>query len=289
MAPSPIVRENAAVPEIAPDLGQFDLSGRAAVVTGATGALGRAIALGLARCGSKVAVLARSSDATEKVAEQIRGFGGDSIALACDVLERDRLMEARSRVEETWGRLDVLVNAAGGNLASATLAPGETLWDIDLDAFRAVVDLNLLGTLTPIQVFASTMAEARRGSIVNISSATASRPLSRVPGYGAAKAALENLTRWLADHVARRFGPGIRVNAIVPGFFVAEQNRGLLVEPDGSLSERGRNVVAHTPMGRLGEPHDVVGPVVWLASDASLFVTGAVVPVDGGFAAFGGV
>lgn len=277
------------MPRTAPGLGEFDLSGRAAVVTGATGSLGRAIALGLAGCGAKVAVLARSSDATEELAEEIRFSGGDSIALACDVLQRDQLTHARAKIEESWRHLDVLVNAAGGNLASATLAPDETLWDMDLDAFRAVVDLNLLGTLTPVQAFASMMVGAGRGSIVNISSVTASRPLSRVAGYGAAKAALENLTRWLADHVARRFGPSIRVNAIAPGFFVAEQNRGLLVGADGSLSERGRKVVDHTPMGRLGEPHDVVGPVVWLASDASQFVTGAVVPVDGGFEAFGGV
>ncbi len=277
------------MPEVAPGLGQFDLSGRASLVTGATGALGRAIAMGLARCGSKVAVLARGSNATEKLAEEIRGGGADSIALACDVLERDQLVDARSSIEAEWGHLDVLVNAAGGNLTSATLSPEQTLFDIDLDAFRDVVELNLLGALTPIQVFASMMAEAGRGSIVNISSVTASRPLSRVAGYGASKAGLENLTRWLADHLARRFGPGIRVNAIAPGFFVAEQNRGLLVEPGGSLSERGRKVVAHTPMGRLGDPEDLVGPVVWLASDGSLFVTGAVVPVDGGFEAFGGV
>lgn len=284
-----MVRENEAVAEVAAGVEQFDLSGRAALVTGATGTLGRAIASGLARCGSKVAVLARNADVSEKVAEEIRGSGADSLAIAGDVLEHEQLLDACSRIEDEWGRLDVLVNAAGGNLSSATLAPEETLFDIDLDAFRDVVELNLLGTLTPIQVFASLMAEAGRGSIVNVSSATASRPLSRVAGYGAAKAALENLTRWLADHVARRFAPGIRVNAIAPGFFVASQNRGLLVGENGALSERGRNVVAHTPMGRLGDPSDVVGPVVWLASDASQFVTGAVVPVDGGFQAFGGV
>lgn len=277
------------MPEVASGFRQFDLSGRTSVVTGATGTLGRAIALGLAACGSKVAVLARSARETENVAGEIRSLGGESMALSCDVLERERLLAARSRVEETWGRLDVLVNAAGGNVASATLLPTETLFDMDIDAFRAVTDLNLVGTLLPVQVFASMMTEAGKGSIVNVSSVTAAHPLSRVAGYGAAKAALENLTRWLADHVARRFGPRIRVNAVAPGFFVAEQNRGLLVEASGSLTERGEKVVSRTPMGRLGVPDDIVGPVVWLASDASTFVTGAVVPVDGGFGASGGV
>ena len=166
---------------------------------------------------------------------------------------------------------------------------GGTLFDLDPEAVRQVVDLNLMGTFLPIREFIQTMAETGRGSIVNVSSMAATRPLSRVAGYGAAKAAVENLTRWLADHVARRFGPGIRVNAIAPGFFLGAQNRALLVDTAGSLTDRGRQVVSATPMGRLGDPQDLVGPVVWLASDASRFVTGAVVPVDGGFSAGAGV
>lgn len=267
----------------------FDLSGRSAVVTGGTGVLGSAIARGLARNGARVAVLARHTDAAEELADEIRSEGGEAMALTSDVLVRNALHEARGAVLREWGHLDVLVNAAGGNTPDATVATDGSVFDLDPEAVRRVVELNLMGTLLPVQVFAEVMAEAGKGSIVNISSMAASQPLSRVGGYSAAKAAVENLTRWLADHLARRFGPGIRVNSIAPGFFVAEQNRSLLVEPDGSLTPRGESVIAHTPMGRFGEPDEVTGAAVWLASDASAFVTGAVIPVDGGFSASSGV
>lgn len=269
--------------------GLFDLAGRAAVVTGGTGSLGQAIARGLGRSGARVALLARHRDSLDAVAGRMRRDGIEVLALAADVLEAEQLAAAREAVIAAWGRVDVLINAAGGNQPAATVPPGGTVFDLEPEALRQVVDLNLMGTFLPIQVFGRTMAEAGRGSIVNVSSMAASRPLSRVAGYGAAKAAVENLTRWLADHAARRFGPHLRVNAIAPGFFLGAQNRDLLIDASGSLTERGRQIVSATPMGRLGDPDDLVGPVVWLASDASRFVTGAVVPVDGGFSAGAGL
>lgn len=267
----------------------FDLAGRVAVVTGGSGSLGAAMARGLGRSGARVALLARHREALDAAAGRIRGEGIDVLTVVADVLDRGRLAAAREAVLTAWGRVDVLVTAAGGNLPAATVPLDGTVFDLEPDAVRRVVDLNLMGTFLPIAEFGREMARTGRGSIVTVSSMAAARPLSRVAGYGAAKAAVENLTRWLADHAARRFGEGIRVNAIAPGFFLAEQNRALLVGADGALTDRGRQVVAATPMGRLGDPDDLAGPVVWLASDASRFVTGAVIPVDGGFSAVAGV
>ena len=190
---------------------------------------------------------------------------------------------------KAWNRIDILINAAGGNLPEATVFDEVTLFNLSDDAFRSVVELNLTGTLLPIQVFGEVIASEGYGSIVNISSMAAQKPLTRVLGYSAAKGAVDNLTRWLAVHMAQTYGQGVRVNAIAPGFFVGEQNRGLLLNPDGSLTERGTQIVKQTPMGRFGEPEELIGTAVWLASDASRFVTGVVVPVDGGFSAFGGI
>ena len=268
----------------------FDLSGRAAVVTGGSGVLGRAIVLGLRHAGANVAVLARHPEAVDElVAASAPDMAGEVIPLVADVLDVESLEDARGAVIERWGRLDVLVNAAGGNQAEATVPVGGSFFDLDADGFRAVLELNLMGTFLATQVFAKTMAGNGSGSVVNISSMAATRPLSCVVGYGAAKAGVENLTRWLADHIARQVSPGIRVNAVAPGFFLGDQNRALLTEPDGSLTERGRAIVSRTPMGRLGSPEDLVGTVLWLASDASAFVTGTVVPVDGGFSAGAGI
>jgi NAD(P)-dependent dehydrogenase (short-subunit alcohol dehydrogenase family) len=280
----------------------FDLSGRAAIVTGGSGALGRAIAMGLRSAGANVALLARHPGTLDEVVASL-GPGlagepempggpeipGETVALVADVLDVESLEDARGAVIERWGRLDVLVNAAGGNQPEATVPVGGSFFDLDADGFRSVVELNLMGTFLATQVFAKTMAGLGSGSVVNISSVAGSRPLSRVAGYGAAKAGVENLTRWLADHIARQVSPGIRVNAVAPGFFLGAQNRALLTDADGSLNERGRTVVARTPMGRLGSPEDLVGTVLWLASDASAFVTGTVVAVDGGFSAAAGI
>jgi NAD(P)-dependent dehydrogenase (short-subunit alcohol dehydrogenase family) len=267
----------------------FDLRGRVAVVTGGSGTLGSAMARGLAAAGVRVAILGRRLEAARTVAEQIDSTGGEAMAVAADVLDVAALARARDTVVERWRGIDILLNAAGGNLPQATLADGGSVFDLPLEAWRAAVDLNLWGTLLPIQVFGPTMAAARRGSIVNVSSMASQRVLTRVPAYSAAKAAVENLTRWLAVDLARKHGDGLRVNAVAPGFFIADQNRRMLTNEDGSLTPRGRRIVEHTPAGRFGNPEDLIGTVLWLCGSGSRFVNGAVIPVDGGFSAFSGV
>ena len=267
----------------------FGLRGKVAVITGGTGVLGSAMARGLAGAGARVGILGRRFDRASALAAQIERAGGEAMPLRADVLIREELAQCEQAVRERWGAADILVNVAGGNLPQATLADGASIFDMPLDAWRPVIDLNLLGTLLPIQVFGTAMAKSGRGCIVNISSMASQRALTRVPAYSAGKAAVENLTRWLAVELARRHGPGLRVNAIAPGFFIGEQNRKLLINDDGSLTVRGRRIVEHTPAGRFGEPDELVGTLVWLCGPASGFVNGAVIPVDGGFGAFGGV
>jgi len=252
-----------------------ELEGRVAVVTGASGVLGRAIARGLAAAGARVGLLARRRDRLDALAAELDG----SFVLEGNVLDRGSLERARAQLE----RLDVLVNAAGGNVPAATTGE-QSFFELPAWAIEEVVKLNFNGTLLPCQVFGEAMTEG--GSIVNVSSLSAHRALTRVVGYGAAKAAVENLTRWLAVELAPR---GVRVNAIAPGFFVGEQNRALLLDESGALTERGERIVAATPMGRFGEPHELAGTVVWLAGAGASFVTGVVVAVDGGFDAFSGV
>lgn len=267
----------------------FDLDHRVAVVTGGTGVLGGAMARALAAAGARVAILGRREEVAARVAAEIRKDGGEAIPLPADVREPNSLREARERLVETWGHAHVLVNAAGGNRPDALVHGDATLFDLEPEAFRDVVDLNLAGTLLPIQAFGEGMAELGRGSIINISSMAARKPLTRVIGYAAAKAGVDNLTQWLAVHAARSWGEGVRVNALAPGFFLGDQNRALLTNEDGTPSDRGRTILNHTPMGRFGDPDDLAGPVVWLASDAARFVTGVIVPIDGGYDAFGGV
>jgi len=267
----------------------FSLEGRVAVVTGATGVLGGAMARGLARAGARVGVLGRRRERAEEVGREISAAGGEAVALPADVLDEGQLREVRDEVLDRWGRLDVLVNAAGGNVTGATLSGDETVFDLPREAFGEVFELNLVGTLLPVQVLGEAIARGDGGCIVNISSMAAARAITRVAGYSAAKAAVENLTRWLAADLARRHGDGVRVNAIAPGFFIGEQNRAILLEEDGSLSDRGRTIVEHTTAGRFGEPDELVGTTIWLCSPAASFVNGAVVPVDGGFGAFSGV
>jgi len=266
----------------------FSLSGKVAVVTGATGVLGGAMALGLARVGARVGVLGRREERAEAVVREILGSGGEAMPLLADVLNEERLRAAREAVLDRWERMDILVNAAGGNVPGATLSNDATIFDLPREAFGEVFDLNLVGTLLPIQVFGEAMTRETGGCIVNVSSMAAARPITRVAGYSAAKAAVDNLTRWLAVDFARRYG-NIRVNAVAPGFFLGEQNRALLVNEDGSLTERGRAIIEHTPAGRFGEPEELTGTVIWLCSPAANFVNGVVVPVDGGFSAFSGV
>jgi NAD(P)-dependent dehydrogenase (short-subunit alcohol dehydrogenase family) len=267
----------------------FSLEGRVAVVTAGTGVLGGAMARGLARAGAKVGVLGRRRERAEAEAQAIEADGGVALALPADVLDRGELEAAREAVVEQWGWLDVLVNAAGGNMPSATLEPGQSFFELPVEGMEPVIALNLQGTLLPSQVFGEAMARGGRGSIVNISSMSAQRAMTRVLGYGVAKAAVENATRWLAVELGRSFGEGVRVNAIAPGFFIGEQNRALLLNEDGTLTARGQTIIDHTPAGRFGEPDDLIGTLIWLCGPGSGFVSGIVVPVDGGFSAFSGV
>lgn len=269
--------------------GMFDLTGKVALVTGGTGVLGGVMAQGLAQAGAKVAVMGRRAQQAEAVADSIRAAGGEAMALPADVLQRSQLDTARRQLLAAWDRLDILVNAAGGNVPGAIVSPDAHLFELEQAALEQVINLNLFGTFLPSQVFGQVMAEQGCGNIINISSMAAQKSISRVVGYSAAKAAIDNLTRWLAVEFARKYGPGLRVNAIAPGFFVGEQNRALLINEDGSLTARGRQIIDHTPMGRFGEPDELLGALIYLASDAARFVTGIVIPVDGGFSAFGGV
>jgi NAD(P)-dependent dehydrogenase (short-subunit alcohol dehydrogenase family) len=268
----------------------FSLEGRVAVVTGGSGTLGSALAAALAAAGAEVGVLARDRG---RMDETVAGIGGRAFALEADVLDRASLERARDAALERHGRLDVLVNAAGGNLPEATTSRDHAFFDLPAGAFDAVWTLNLHGTVLACQAFGPTLAprdgDTDSRTIVNVSSLAAGPALTRVAGYSAAKAAIENLTRWLAVDLAQRYGDRLRVNAIAPGFVVGAQNRALLLEDDGTLTERGRTVVARTPAARLGEPADLVTTLLWLCSPASRFVTGVVVPVDGGFSAFAGV
>jgi NAD(P)-dependent dehydrogenase (short-subunit alcohol dehydrogenase family) len=267
----------------------FSLEGRVAVVTGGTGVLGGAMARGLARAGAKVGVLGRRRERAEAEVKAIEADGGVALALPADVLDRGELEAARQAVVERWGRLDVLVNAAGGNMPSATLEPGGSFFELPVEGMEPVIALNLQGTLLPSQLFGEAMARAGRGCIVNISSMAAQQAMTRVLGYGVAKAGVENATRWLAVELGRSFGAGLRVNAIAPGFFIGEQNRALLLNEDGSLTARGQTIIDHTPAGRFGEPDDLIGTLIWLCGPGAGFVNGVVVPVDGGFSAFSGV
>jgi NAD(P)-dependent dehydrogenase (short-subunit alcohol dehydrogenase family) len=267
----------------------YDFTGRTIVITGATGVLCGAMAKALVGCGANVAILARSREKGEATIEGLSGPGRAMVVVG-DALKKETLRDAARAALDEFGRIDGLINGAGGNIPQATTRQDQSFFDLPEDALRYVLDLNLLGTVLPCQVFGRQMAEQGEGVILNISSMSAVRPLTRVVGYSAAKAGVDNFTQWLAVHMAQNYSPRIRVNAVAPGFFVTEQNRNLLIdEKTGEPTERGRSIIAHTPMGRFGEPDDLIGATLWLLSPASDFVTGVVVPVDGGFFAFGGV
>ena len=267
----------------------FDLTGKVAVVTGGTGVLGGAIARALGRAGVKVGILGRRAVKAQEIADNIIGRGGEALALPADVLQTSELQSARALILEQWGGIDILINAAGGNLADATIQPDQSFLDLSEDALQKVIDLNLKGTVLSTKVFLEPMIERKKGVVINISSMAAEKPMTRVVGYAAAKAAVNNYTKWLSTEMASKYGEGIRVNAIAPGFFVGEQNKALLLNEDGSHTDRGKTIISQTPMGRFGEPEELAGTLLWLCSDAARFVTGIVVPVDGGFSSFGGV
>lgn len=267
----------------------MSLKNKVAVVTGGNGILGGAIARGFAAQGAKVAILGRTQETVKKRVDEINSSGGNAIDLVADVLNEEALKEARDFLLKKWKQVDILVNAAGGNMPGAVVGPNQSFFDLDLGDFDRVNLLNFKGTVLPTLVFGRSMAEKKKGSIINISSMAAQRALTRVVGYSAAKAAVDNFTKWLAVEMAQKNGDGIRVNAIAPGFFIGEQNRSLLLNEDGSLTDRGETIIGQTPMNRFGEPEELQGAANWLAGDESSFVTGIVVPVDGGFGAFSGV
>ncbi len=269
----------------------FSLEDHVAVVTGGGGALGSAIAEAFAAAGAKVAVTGRTITRADEVAKRINAAGGTAKAYAMEATDPESVKACAAAIKADFGDADVLVNAAGGNRPEATAGPGTTFFELSVDAMRDVIDLNLLGgVILPSQVFGEAMAERGTGSIINISSMAALLPLTRVVGYSASKAAVDNFTRWLAVYMAKEHDQGIRVNAIAPGFFLTDQNRFLLTNEDTrELTDRGQTIISQTPMGRFGEAKELAGAALWLASDASRFVTGIVVPVDGGFSAFSGV
>ena len=270
----------------------FSLEGLTAVLIGGGGAIGSAIAEGMGKAGARVAVCDLSSEKAQSTASELKSLSIEANAYEMDAMDRTSLEQGYGEISGDFGQVDILVNLAGGNLSQASTSADQSFFDIPLDALEKAVAINLFaGAILPTQVFVRQMINNENGgSIINTSSMNALRPLTRIPGYSAAKASVSNFTQWLAVHVAQEYRSDLRVNAIAPGFFVTDQNRYLLYDKDtGGLTERGETVVAHTPMGRMGEPGDLAGAAVWLASPASRFVTGIVLPVDGGFSAFSGV
>jgi len=264
----------------------FDIKDRVMVITGGTGVLGTSMTEYLAEQGAKMVVLGRNKEKGDTIVNNIKEKGGEAMFLQTDVNDMDALDKNAAEVSEKYGRVDVLINGAGGNMPGATIGPDKNIFDLDINAFKTVVDLNLFGTVLPTIAFAKVMTQQKNGNIVNISSESALRPLTRVVGYGAAKAAVTNFTKYLAIELASKYGEGFRVNAIAPGFFITEQNRTLLSNPDGSFTARGNAIISHTPFGRFGEPEELLGTLHWLVSDASKFVTGTLTVVDGGFDVF---
>lgn len=266
----------------------FNLNGKTALLTGGTGALGTAMARGLLGAGARVALLSRNPDNLQSAAEELRATGPVTL-LRGDVTDAASLRQAADELTRTWGKLDILVNAAGGNRPGATIGPDQSFFDLSIEDFAGVSKLNLDGTVIPSLIFGKLITENGKGCIVNISSMAADRAITRVVGYSAAKAGIDNFTRWLSVEMAQKYAGKVRVNAIAPGFFIGEQNRRLLLNEDDSLTERGQTIVRNTPMGRFGEAEELITTLIYLCADASSFVTGIVVPVDGGFSAFSGV
>ncbi|MGH2624571.1 MAG: SDR family oxidoreductase [Sphingobacterium sp.] len=267
----------------------FSLESKVIVVTGATGVLGKHFCMAIAEAGGKVVVMGRNKDRAEACVAQIESIGGEAMPLLADAMDEAQLLKARDELLERFGTIDGLVNAAGGNIPGATISPDQNLFDTKIEDTKKAVDLNLFGTVIPTFVFGRVIAEKGRGSIVNISSLSAHRPITRVMGYTMAKTAIEGFTKWMSVELAQRYGDGVRVNAISPGVFLTEQNRTLLTNPDGSFTDRANKFINGTPYGRLGNPEELKGTLVYLLSDASAFVNGTSILVDGGFNTFCGV
>ncbi|MBM3130328.1 MAG: SDR family oxidoreductase [Chloroflexi bacterium] len=268
----------------------FETRGLKIIVTGGGGVLCGNMAVALAKLGASIAILDIDPEKARQVVEEIARAGGDAFALACDVTQPESVRAAYDQIRNRWDRIDVLVNGAGGNHPSASTNKEVALFDLDPDAVNKVFALNFTGTFIPSQIFGKAMAAQGNGNIVNIASMNSVRPLTRIPAYSAAKAAVANFTQWLAVHMAQEYSPQIRVNAIAPGFFITKQTRFLLTNPEtGGYTPRGQAVIAHTPMKRMGEADDLLSTLIWLISPGASFVTGIMVPVDGGFSAFSGV
>ncbi len=264
----------------------FSVKDQVVVITGGTGVLGRAIAAHLAEEGACVVILGRKAEVGNAIVEDIKKNGGEAMFLTTDVMNREALEQNLADILAAYGRVDALLNAAGGNMPGATIAPDGNFFDLKLEDFQRVLELNLIGTVLPTQVFLKPMVEQQKGAIVNFSSMAAFRPMTRVCGYASAKAGISNFTAYMATEVAKKFGEGIRVNAIAPGFFLTEQNRTLLTNPDGTYTQRGQDVIRQTPFGRMGRAEELCGTIQYLISEASSFVTGTVAVVDGGFNVF---
>jgi NAD(P)-dependent dehydrogenase (short-subunit alcohol dehydrogenase family) len=267
----------------------FRLDNKIIVITGATGVLGEAFAKAVANMGGKVVLIGRNENIGNQRVSEIHSVGNEAIFIKADVLSKEDLIKAKEIILEKWGRIDGLVNAAGGNVPEAVIAPGNDIFDIDIDGLKKAFDLNLFGTILPVTVFGKTVQESGNGSIVNISSMAAQSAITRVLGYSMAKASIDNYTKWMCVETASRYGSGLRVNAIAPGFFITNQNRSLLTNTDGSYTTRGESVIRNTPFKRFGTPDELIGALVWLLSDASSFVSGEIICVDGGFNVFSGV
>lgn len=264
----------------------FNIKDYVVVITGGTGVLGRAIAKYLTLEGAKVAIMGRKEEVGHAIVDDICKAGGEASFYKTDVMDQTMVEQNCQDILDRYGRIDTLLNAAGGNQPGATITPDQTFFDLDAAQFQKVLNLNLTGTVIPTQVFLKPMVEAGKGSIINFSSMAAFRPMTRVCGYAAAKAGISNFTAYMATECAKKFGEGIRVNAIAPGFFITEQNRSLLTNPDGSYTQRGQDVIRQTPFGRMGDPEELCGTIHYLMSDAAKFVTGTVAVVDGGFNCF---
>jgi NAD(P)-dependent dehydrogenase (short-subunit alcohol dehydrogenase family) len=263
----------------------FNLKGKVALITGGGGVLGSNMARTLANQGVVTIVLGLSIEKVEATATSIRNNGGEAFAISANVTNKEELEKVRDFIIDKYGKLDILINAAGGNIPGATISPDQAVYDMELESLQKVLDLNIIGTILPSQVFSEVFAKQQSGVIINISSTTAERPLTRVMGYSAAKAAIDNFTKWMAVELANKYGEGIRVNAIAPGFFIGEQNRSLLLNSEGDFTPRGEKIISQTPMGRFGTPQDTDGALLFLCSDLSKFVTGIIIHVDGGFGA----
>lgn len=267
----------------------FTIKGKVAVITGAGGVLGGSIAKSFIRAGAKVVALDLRQEQLDIRVEELKKEGGDAIGFVGNVLDMESLEKVASQIIEKWGRIDILLNIAGGNTPGGTLAPDQDFFDMPVVEWEKVTNLNMNGTVYPSMVFGKVMANQKEGSIINVSSMAAYSAITRVPGYSAAKTAVSNFTQWLATEMAVKYGEKVRVNAIAPGFFIGDQNRAVLINPDGSLTQRSKKVMAKTPMGRFGDISELNGAVQFLCSPAASFITGVVLPVDGGFSAFSGV